>query len=93
MKRDILDEIETLVEVFGSDRDLIRGNHAWRSEGSNATGRSALHTNTGAYRKSRVRRITEYEFPPPDQIPRSTEINLGVTRHTMNPNASVFRSQ
>lgn len=93
MKKDILEEIETLVEVFGSDRDAIQKDRVDRSEGNNAARRSALGLTTGAYRKSRMRRITEYEFPPPEQVPRSTEVNAEVTRQSMNPNVSEFRPQ
>lgn len=87
MKKELLDEIETLVEVFGSDREQIPREISRRASRNSGNQRGAENV---AVRRSLLQRITAYEFPPEERVPRSTGVHPQNSRRSLNPEARAF---
>lgn len=89
MKDELLEEIEMLFDIFGSDRESIRKEYPVRNrpQGTVHRGQSRFFGTPG----SRVNRLSAYEFPPPSHIARSTEIGARNTMQGLNVTATEFR--
>lgn len=81
VRNGVLEEIEILIDHFGKETDKIQCNMS-RNEQNKSVRRSysSQRSNVAPVGRS-MSRIEAYEFPPPTQIPRSTEV---IRRHTSN---------